>query len=67
MTFRIHCNECNADVEVQTFLDEAELKEALGNDAEIKVMHTSAHGDHAWLLNQEGKDRLRHAMATGAA
>jgi hypothetical protein len=47
-------------------LGDGELKGALANDLEIKVMHSSAHGDHAWLLNNEGKDRLTHAIATRA-
>jgi hypothetical protein len=47
-------------------LDSAKLKTALANDSEIRVMHSSAHGDHAWVLNKEGKERLRHAIGTGA-
>ena len=59
--FQAYCNDCQKTVTVQLLLSSSDLKLALDNDADVKVMHTVPNvGDHEWSLSSQDKDNMRH-------
>jgi len=64
MNFTAYCPHCEKPVTAHTLLNAKELKEALDNDKEVKVMHT-VDIDHLWVLNYQEKENLRGRIASG--
>lgn len=65
--FVAECPRCKEKVSAATAdLSGADLKTALGNDAEVRVVHlTPNDGDHVWTLSKQDKKNLRSAIEKG--
>jgi hypothetical protein len=65
ISFLVHCPFCSENVSATTILGREELGEAISREADVRVIHMAAVGDHQWSLNPGQKDGLRKRMAEG--
>jgi hypothetical protein len=72
MKFQYYCPYCEKTVSTHTLLAGNDLKLALNSEAQIELIHTPEvvekppAGDHRWYLNNNGKEKLRNQVASGA-
>jgi hypothetical protein len=65
ISFLADCPICNEKVSATTVLGRADLAKTLTEDADVRVIHMAAIGDHQWSLTKEQKANLRKRMAEG--
>jgi hypothetical protein len=67
ISLRAYCPYCKKTVTALPVLDNSELKPALDNNADVRVMHIATVGDHVWSLNDQEKENLRNTIAKRSA
>jgi hypothetical protein len=65
-TITVLCPTCQEMVSALVLLTENGLEATvLDGDADVRVMHTAATGDHVWNLSPDERKTLRNAIAKG--
>lgn len=65
MTFQAYCPYCEKKVTAMPLLSRSELKSTLDGNGDVNAMHTAENGYHTWRLNNQEKENLRNALASG--
>jgi hypothetical protein len=65
ISFLADCPVCHEKVSVTTILGRADLTKALAEDADVRVVHMAARGDHQWSLTKRQKAIIGKRMAEG--